>query len=91
LRFATGFRPNDEFSVRQYIAVDAAADTLTLYIDDSVAASGAATVTPATDNGPLWIGRSTVWDYGTMDGLVDDVRLYDVPHSAAEIAVIYAE
>ena len=34
----------------------------------------------------LRIGGTTIWDFETFDGLIDDVRLYDRALSAAEIA-----
>ena len=41
---------------------------------------------PPVTSGALRIGATTIWDFETFDGLIDDVRLYDRALSAAEIA-----
>lgn len=59
--------------------------TARLYVDGSVAATRVTAAAPA-GTGPLRLGGNRVWPSETLDGLVDDVRIYNRALSAADIA-----
>lgn len=54
-----------------------------------LAASNVNAATPQTGSQPLWIGRSRFNSDSTMDGRLDDVRLYNRALSEADVRALY--
>jgi hypothetical protein len=88
---ATALVPTASTFYHRACVFDDTANTMTLYINGSASTPGSITVTPETDTGPLWIGRSPLWSTGPLDGVIDDVRLFDAALSGTEISAIYSE
>ena len=59
--------------------------SLSIYVDGAFRASSTQTVTPAANAYPLYITAPTY----TLDGLIDDVRIYNRALSANEISQLY--
>ncbi len=55
------------------------------YVDGSLVATRPSPAAPSGP-GPLRLGGNRVWSSETLDGLLDDVRIYDRALSAADIA-----
>jgi hypothetical protein len=59
-----------------------------LYVDGIVDASQAMSGSIATNTFPVWIGDNSQFPGYEWDGLIDDVRIYDVALSEQEIAAV---
>jgi len=59
-----------------------------MYVDGTQAYSGACTITPAASADPLTVGYAGFHTY--LNGLLDDVRLYNRALSASEISSLYS-
>ena len=73
---------------------DADANTLTVYIDGvSVAVNSSATATPDPSTVPFTVGRpvasSFAPNHAYLDALLDDIALFDLALSSAEITELY--
>jgi hypothetical protein len=62
---------------------------LSIYLDDSLLVSESRNL--GTINSPFYIGRRASQDNQFMNGLIDDIRLYDRALSETEIRALYNE
>lgn len=62
---------------------------MSLYIDGELTESAEATGILNTNSAPLLIGSRTQSSGNTMDGAIDDVRIYDVALTAKEVNELY--
>jgi hypothetical protein len=56
-----------------------------LYIDGSVVATGTNTSGIAPTNNDLWIGRHSQFDFGTFQGVLDDVKIWPRALTSSEV------
>lgn len=61
-----------------------------LYVNGVLVASGANTSSIVNTTNPLWIGRHSQFNFGSFNGKIDDVRVYDRALSAEAIADLFS-
>ena len=74
-----------------HVAVTTVLDTATLYVDGTVTASGSLPISTITGPGDdVIFGFTSIGSVHTLDGAIDDIRIYDRARSTAEIATLAA-
>ncbi len=68
---------------------DWVAGTISLYVDGVLQLTAASTWNWTQNTQNIWIGRYPWFDVRELDGVVDDVRVYDRPLLASEIDQLY--